>query len=95
MRSVEIQEFDESDAAYEKWCAISNAVNPDNPFTAQEMKHWDAQREARIQYGKWFGVVEGEAVGVVEFSWEVQGGSDGDRNPGRARRKTGKQASRD
>ena len=68
MSQLQIQEFDGSDAAYERWCAICNAVNPDHAHTAQEMRHWDGQREARIRYGKWFGLVDGEAVGVVEYS---------------------------
>jgi len=68
---LQIQEFDGSDAAYETWCAISNAVDPDHIHTAQELKQWDMQREPRIRYGKWFGIVEGEAVGVVEYSQMV------------------------
>jgi mycothiol synthase len=68
MDSLQIQEFDGSDAAYETWCAICNAVNPDHAHTAQEMRHWEEQREARIRYGKWFGIVNGKAVGVVEYS---------------------------
>ncbi len=68
---LQIQEFDGSDAAYESWCAICNRVDPDHVRTASEMKHWNMQREARIAYGKWFGIVEGEAVGVVEYSQMV------------------------
>jgi GNAT superfamily N-acetyltransferase len=69
--TLQIREFDGSDAAYEMWCAICNAVDPDHIHTAQEIKHWEQQREARIAYGKWFGIVEGEAVGVVEYSQMV------------------------
>ena len=68
MKQVQIREFDGSDADYETWCVISNAVNPDNAHTAQEMKHWEERREERIRYGKWFGMVEGDAVGVVEYT---------------------------
>ena len=68
MSLVQIREFDDSDADYETWCAICNAVDPDHSRTAAEMKHWDSQRETRIQYGKWFGLVDDVAVGVVEYS---------------------------
>ncbi len=66
--NVTMREFDTSDADYEAWCAICNALNPDNVRTAEEMKDWEARREPRILVGKWFGVVDGEPVGVIEYS---------------------------
>lgn len=71
MTQLHIQEFDGSDAAYETWCSLCGAVDPDHIETAQEMKNWDMRREARIAHGKWLGTVEGEVVGVVEYSQMV------------------------
>ena len=65
---VQLRAFDGSDRDFETWCDICNEVDPDHTRTAQEMKHWETQREARIQYGKWFGVVGGDAVGVLEYT---------------------------
>ena len=71
MTQLQIQEFDGSDTAYETWCAICNVVDPDHIQTAQEMKHWEMQREARIAHGQWFGIVDGKAVGVVGYTQMV------------------------
>ena len=68
MSNVQIRQFDGSMADFETWCAISNAITPDHARTAQEMKTWEKNREARIQFGKWFGIVEGEPVAVAEYS---------------------------
>ena len=63
-----IRAFDEqSDADYESLVAIGNAIEPDSPRTAGEVRDWDGRRDPREKHGRFLAEIGGEVVGEGGF----------------------------
>jgi GNAT superfamily N-acetyltransferase len=62
---IEIRPFDwTSDGDYERWVDVRNAVMPDYPITATEVKEWDAKRDPKCKRARWLVYRDGTAVAL-------------------------------
>lgn len=52
---------------YEAYCAVNNAVYPEYPETPDEVRHEDAQRHAKLLWGRFLAETDGQAVGVASY----------------------------
>lgn len=69
---ITIRPFRGGDAEYAALAAIRNAVYPDYPFTAEELRRQDEKREARLAFGRLLAEADGQIVGHAHYenaSW--------------------------
>ena len=65
---VTIRPFDEqSEADYESLVAIGNAIEPDSPRTAAEVRDWDSRREPHIKRKRFVAEMNGAVVGEGRY----------------------------
>ncbi|MBB6097480.1 GNAT superfamily N-acetyltransferase [Deinobacterium chartae] len=60
-----IREFTPSD--YEVFAAVTNAVYPDYPESADEMRRDDARRQPHILHGRFLAELDGRVVGTADY----------------------------
>jgi GNAT superfamily N-acetyltransferase len=66
---LDIRTFDRaSDSDYERWVEVRNAVMPDYPITAGELKEWDSKRDPKCKNARWLAYRGGEAVATGSYS---------------------------
>jgi len=65
---ITIRPFDEnSERDYESLVAVGNAIQPDSPRTAGEVRDWDQRREPHIKQARFLAEWNGEVVGEGGF----------------------------
>lgn len=70
--NIIIRPFTRSDTDYEDLAAIRTACYPDYPFTPDEYRRWDRQREARLRFARFVAELDGTSVGGALYenvSW--------------------------
>ncbi len=65
MTKFAIRPFDGGAHDYEGHVRVCNAVWPEYPETADELRRRDARRDAKIQWGRHYAEISGEIVGVA------------------------------
>jgi mycothiol synthase len=64
---LEIRPFDRSDADYQAFADIANAMWPDRVQRPESLKNNDDSRDPKCKYGRFVGSLEGRVVGIASF----------------------------
>ena len=74
---VDIRPFDQTDAEYKAFAALNRAVWPDEPQTANELKHWDKSLDPQTLFRRYVVHLDGKVVAIGEYGdtwWSMKPG---------------------